>query len=281
VTVAGVVFDPTAYKETTRAQWQDAAAAWHRWDPVFDRWLGAATGLMLDLARVGRGTRVLDVAAGSGGQSIAAARRGATVLATDIAPDILAEAEAAARAAGVATVTTRVLDGEELAVEQGTFDAAISRLGLMYMPDKERAFGQARAALRDGGRYAAVVFAEPDRNGFFSVPIGIIRRRAALPPPAPGLPGPFSCVDLGSQLEAAGFRDVEVHRVAAPLLLSSAAECTRLERESFGALHQMLSGLSADERDDTWREIEEALRAFEHEGAFSGPCELLVGAGTR
>jgi SAM-dependent methyltransferase len=273
-------FDPGAYKETTRAQWQDAASAWHRWDPVFDRWLGPATELMLDLAGVREGTRVVDIAAGSGGQSIAAARRGATVLATDISSNILDEAAEGARAADVTTITTRVVDAEELDVEPGSFDAAISRLGLMYMPDKPRALAQARSALREGGRYAAVVFAEPERNGFFSLPIGIIRRRAQLPPPAPGLPGPFSCATLADQLEAAGLRDVEVHRVDAPLELSSAAECTQLERESFGALHQMLAGLSEEEREDTWREIEAALGEFETAHGFRGPCELLVGAGT-
>jgi SAM-dependent methyltransferase len=235
---------------------------------------------MLDLAGVGAGTRVIDIAAGSGGQSIAAGRRGATVLATDISSNILEEAARAARAAGISTIATRVVDGEDLDVEPGTFDAAISRLGLMYMPDKQGALGQARRALRDGGRYAALVFAEPDRNGFFSVPIGIIRRRAQLPPPAPGLPGPFSSAALGEQLEGAGLRDVEVHRVEAPLELASAAECTQLERESFGALHQMLSGLSEDERQDTWREIEAALGEFETADGFRGPCELLVGAGT-
>jgi len=274
-----MTFDPGAYKETTRAQWQDAAQAWHSWDPVFDRWLGAATELMLDRAGVGEGARVIDIAAGSGGQSIAAARRGATVLATDISSNILAEAAEAARAAGV-PLETRVVDGEELDVEPGSFDAAISRLGLMYMPDKHGALTQVRRALRDGGRYAAVVFAEPDRNGFFSVPIGIIRRRAQLPPPAPGLPGPFSSVTIGDQLEAAGFRDVEVHRLAAPLELSSAAECTRLERESFGALHQMLAGLPLEKQQEAWAEIEAALGEFEAPDGFRGPCELLVGAGT-
>jgi SAM-dependent methyltransferase len=235
---------------------------------------------MLDLPGVREGTRVVDIAAGSGGQSIAAARRGATVLATDISSNILDEAAEGARAADVTTITTRVVDAEELDVEPGSFDAAISRLGLMYMPDKPRALAQARRALREGGRYAAVVFAEPERNGFFSLPIGIIRRRAQLPPPAPGLPGPFSCATLADQLEAAGLRDVEVHRVDAPLELSSAAECTQLERESFGALHQMLAGLSEEEREDTWREIEAALGEFETAHGFRGPCELLVGAGT-
>jgi SAM-dependent methyltransferase len=278
--VATGPFDAKAYKETTRDQWQEAAGAWHRWDPVFDRWLGEATELMLDLAGVGEQSRVLDIAAGSGGQSIAAARRGARVLAVDLSPNILAQAEAAARDACV-ELETRVADGEELDVEPAVFDAAVSRLGLMYMPDKPRALAAAREALRDGGRYAAVVFAEPDRNAFFSIPIGIIRRRAELSPPAPGSPGPFSCVTLGEQLAAGGFREIEVRRVEAPLRLSSAAECTRLERESFGALHQMLARLGPAERDDAWREIEEALGEFEDGSGFSGPCELLVGAGTR
>jgi SAM-dependent methyltransferase len=274
-------FDAAVYKETTRVQWQDAAAAWHRWDPVFDRWLGEATERMLDLAQVGEGTRVLDIAAGSGGQSIAAARRGAVVLATDISSKILDEAAAAARAAGLANVATRVLDGESPDVEPGSFDAAISRLGLMYLPDKPGALAAAKNALRPGGRYAAIVFSEPERNRFFSLPISIIRTNAELPPPGPGLPGPFSATNIGELLEGAGFRDVEVQRVDSPLLLGSAVECAQLERESFGALHQMLAGLDEVGRAATWAEIEAALRAFEGPGGFAGPCELLVGAGTK
>ncbi|HZQ16981.1 MAG TPA: class I SAM-dependent methyltransferase [Gaiellaceae bacterium] len=278
--MAASMFDAVAYKETTRRQWQDAADAWHRWDPVFDAWLGAATELLLDLTGVAAGTRVLDVAAGSGGQSIVAARRGAAVLATDLSANILAEARAAAQAAGV-ELATQVADGEELDVEPSSFDAVISRLGLMYLPHKRRALERAAAALRPGGRYGALVFAEPEANGFFSVPISIIRRRAGLPAPAPGLPGPFSAANLEEQLVEAGYADVEVHRVEAPLLLADAAECTRLERESFGALHQMLAGLDAAGREDAWREVEEALRAFDGPSGFAGPCVLLVGAGTK
>jgi SAM-dependent methyltransferase len=278
--MASPTFDPALYKQTTRSQWDDAAEAWHRWGPFLERWLGDATELMLDLAAVGPDSRVLDIAAGAGGQTIAAARRAGAVLATDISPAILEFAAAQARSAGLGNVATRVMDGEGVDVDGASFDAAISRLGLMYMPDKDGALAQARSALRRGGRYAAIVFAEPDKNVFFSIPIGIIRRRAELPPPAPGLPGPFSSANLGDQLEAAGFRDVEVRRVPAPLRLDSAAECTRLERESFGALHQMLAGLSEPEREETWAEIEAALREFEGPDGFVGPCELLVGAGT-
>lgn len=277
------VFDPGTYKETTRVQWQDAAEAWHRYDPVFDRWLGEATESMLDLAGVKEGSRVLDIAAGSGGQTIAAARRAGesgAVLATDISSNILEHAAAVARAAGLQNVATRVMDGERLEVEQGSFDAAISRLGLMYLPDKRGALEAVRAALAPGGRYAAIVFAEPDRNRFFSLPMAIIRERADLPPPAAGLPGPFSAVALGDLLADAGFADVEVRRIAAPLELESAAACAQLERESFGALHQMLAGLPSEEQGDVWVEIGRALLEFEGPDGFAGPCELLVGGGT-
>jgi len=271
--MTATAFDPGRYKETTREQWQDAAEAWNRWDPTFDAWLGPATARMLDLAGVGKGSRVLDVAAGSGGQTYVAAQRGATVLATDLSEAILGYVRGP-------NIATRVMDGENLDVEDGTFDAVISRLGIMYFPDKARALAEQRRVLRPGGRIGAVVFAEGDRNGFFSVPISIIRERAGLPAPAPGLPGPFSAVGIGGLLESAGFADVVVERIAAPLRMPTAAECARLERESFGALHQMLAGLGEADRAAAWLEIEAALGQFEEPDGFVGPCELLVAAGT-
>jgi hypothetical protein len=81
--------------------------------------------------------------------------------------------------------------------------------------------------------------------------------------------------------DLAGFRHVEVRTLDAPLRLASAAECTRFERESFGALHQMLSGLHQYEREAAWAEIEEAFGEFEGPGGFVGPCELIVAAGTK
>ena len=279
-------FDAEAYKDTTRQQWEDAAEAWHRWGPALEAWLGEATELMLDLAGVVEGQRVLDVAAGAGGQTLAAARRvgpDGAVLATDISPRILEFAAGEARRAGLANVGTHAVDGEELDVEPGSFDAAISRVGLIYFPDRQGALARIRAALRPGGRFATIVYSTPDRNGFFSVPVGIIRRRAELPPPVPGSPGPFSLGGDGvlqAELEEAGFTDVVVRSLEAPVRMASSAECARFERESFGALHQMLSALPQAERDAAWDEVEQALGQFDGPGGFVGPCELLVAAGT-
>ena len=79
----------------------------------------------------------------------------------------------------------------------------------------------------------------------------------------------------------AGFKDVEAKVVDAPLLVESATECLRFEKESFGALHQMLSGLSGEEKDQAWQEIEERLSEFESEDGFRGPCELVIAIGTK
>lgn len=279
-----MTFDPIQYKTTTRRQWDDAAEAWYRWGPVLEDWLGEATGHMLDAAGVGTGSRVLDVAAGAGGQSVAAARRGAHVVATDISAAILEYAEKQAVAEGL-TVETVEADGESLGDRVGDgFDAVVSRLGLIYLPDQRAAVSGFRDRLADGGRVGVVVYSTPDRNGFFAGPVSVIRARAGLPAPAPGLPGPFSVGSPGvleDLLTGAGFHDVTVEAVAAPLRLASAAECLRFERESFGALHQMLAGVPVDEREDVWDEVHQVLRQYQAGDGFVGPCELLIGSGTR
>lgn len=280
-------FDADSYKETTRRQWQEAAEAWHRWGPVLEDWLGAATEAMLDMAQIGPGDRVLDVAAGAGGQTLAAARRvgeNGSVLATDISSNLLELAELEARRAGLGNVTTRVLDGEQLDVDENSFDAVISRVGFIYFPNQQDALRGMHRALTPGGRLAGIVYSTPQNNEFFSIPVGVIRRRAQLPAPVPGQPGPFSFGQDGvieAAFEQAGFEDVEARRLAAPLRMRSAAECVRFERESFGALHQMLAGLDEAGRDAAWQEIEQEQRRFEGPEGFAGPCELIVAGGTK
>ncbi len=178
-----------------------------------------------------------------------------------------------------------MIDGEDLdQLDEQPFDAVISRVGLIYFPDQNRALSGMRKQLRDGGRVAAMVYSTADRNGFFSIPVSVIRRRAHLPPPLPGQPGPFSLGDvdkLARTLTQAGFRDIDIEVIDAPVCLPSAAECLRFEKESFGALHQMLAGLSDEEKEAAWAEVEEQLEQFEREGRFEGPCEMLVAVGVR
>jgi SAM-dependent methyltransferase len=283
-----MTFDPEQYKRTTRQQWEDYAGGWSDWAPLLEGWLGAATERMLDMAGVTVDGHVLDVAAGAGGQSIAAARRvGAqgSVLATDLSPTILEHAAAAAKVAGLENVSTLELDGEALLqLPAAGFDSAISRVGLIYFPNRHQALSGIHHALRDGGRFATVTYSTAATNGFFSLPVSIIRERANLPAPAPGQPGPFSLADpevLQQDLTRAGFHDVEVEVMEAPVLLPSAADCARFERESFGALHQMLASLTSEDRASVWDEIQSALGQYETADGFVGPCELVIAGATR
>jgi hypothetical protein len=94
--------------------------------------------------------------------------------------------------------------------------------------------------------------------------------------------GPFSFGAPGAieaAFEHAGFSDVQVMRVSAPVRMASAGECVRFGRESFGALHQMLASLSEGERENAWREIEHELSQFQTSNGFEGPCELIIAAG--
>jgi ubiquinone/menaquinone biosynthesis C-methylase UbiE len=137
----------------------EAAAGWQRSSVARAQILAPLTERMLDLAGVDIGHRVLDVAAGTGEQTLLAAQRvGPTgaVLATDIAARMLALAEEAAARTGLGNVETRVLDARDLNLEPESFDAAIARLALMLVPERTRVMAGIRRALKPGKKFAAL-----------------------------------------------------------------------------------------------------------------------------
>ncbi len=126
-----------------------------------------ATDLMLDMAGLKPGSRVLDVAAGAGDQTLDIAERvgpEGSVLATDLSPQILALAAANARQSGVSWIETLVADGEFLGVPEASFDAAVCRLGLMFFPGSPQGPAEMHRALKPGGRASAMVFSTPDQQ---------------------------------------------------------------------------------------------------------------------
>jgi ubiquinone/menaquinone biosynthesis C-methylase UbiE len=279
--------DSTKYKELAEQKWQKIAPGWHRWRSVISDLMRPATEQMLSLAGIGPESRVLDIAAGDGDQSIIAARRvgpGGYVLATDISPELLTYTAASAQEAGLNNLETQVMDGEKLELENDSFDAVICRLGLMLLPDLGQAMSEIYRVLKPDGRAAAIVFTTPDKNPWMSIPAMIALKHAQVPPPQPGQPGLFSLGSDGvfeNAFQAAGFRQVKVHRVSTPLHLSSASECARLVHDTAGAIHTILSPLHENGQQAAWNEIQEALRQFEGPDGFESPCEVFIGAGLK
>jgi len=280
-------FDAAKYKNAQREQWNQDGAAWRRWTPTLERWYGEATRRMLDLARIQPGQRILDVAAGAGEPALSAAERvgpGGYVLATDISEGIIELALQVAQERGLEQIETRRMDGEKLDLTDGSFDAVLCRLGLMYMPHPVTALREWRRALKPGGRVAVAVFSTPDRNSWGALPASLIRGRAQLPPPVPGQPGPFSLGGAGvleDMFHEAGFADAEVHAVPVPHGAASSAEYVRVAREAFGGFNAMMAHLPAQERESVWDEVEGAMRSFESPGGFEVPGECLVAAATK
>ena len=265
---------------------RDKIDAWSRGAAARAERLGPATELKLDLAMIRPGESVLDVAAGTGEQTILAARRvgpSGSVLATDIAAGMLAVAATAARDAGLTNVTTRVMDAQRIDLAPSMFDAAISRLGIMALPDPRAAMLGIHRVLKPGQRCAVMVFSTPERNPYTGIPTGILRRHGAKPP-ARGEAGPFSLGDPGQLEEVfqhAGFREIDVHTVPTLQYLPSIDEAIRDLRAKSPILRDLTAQLGERERGVAWDQIKDELRRFEGAHGFEVHGEVLVGAGTK
>ena len=276
------------FKLRVREQWDEAAAGWNAHAPQIAAWLRSATDAMIEMAGVRSGSRVLDVAAGAGDQTLDIARRvgpSGHVLATDLSPQILALAAGNARRAGLANVHTRVADGEDLGVGPAGFDAAVCRLGLMFFPDPLQGLRQLHAALRPGGGICTMVFGRPERNPCVGIVMSTALRHAAQPPLDPLRAGSlFSLSEPGridSLFAAAGFEEIATTVVDAPFRLPSARHYLDFIHTSASPVRQILSSLEAQVADAAWAEMEQRLRTFDAADGWTGPNELLLTAARR
>ena len=141
---------------------------------------------LADAAGCGPGQRVLDVAAGSGNAAIPAARRGARVVASDLTPELLETGRASAEAEGL-ELEWRQADAEALPFDDGSFDAVISCVGVMFAPHHQPAADELVRVLRPGGTLALISWTP---QGFVGELFGTMRPFVA-PPPAGVSPPPL------------------------------------------------------------------------------------------
>jgi SAM-dependent methyltransferase len=246
--------------------------------------MAETTELLLSVAGVVPGARVLEIGAGTGDVALLAAQRvgpAGAVLATDASAPMLEVAARLARDAGLTNVSTRAVRAEELDFPQNSFDAAVGRNCFMFVTDMPRALRAIRKALRRGGRIAASVWAAAERNPYHGVPVAAVRRRGAIPTPVPEVVQAFSLSDgetLASAMREAGFAEVRIQRAKAARSFPSLEDALRTARE-FPTFVTLLSGLGEEERAAVWDEVAREWRRFEKEGALELPGEQLVISG--
>jgi SAM-dependent methyltransferase len=241
--------------------------------------------MMLEVASVQPGSRVLDVAAGTGDQTLMAARRvGPTgnVLATDDSASMLKIAAEAARNEGLANVETRVMNAENLELDADAFDAVICRNALMLFANPAKALTEMRRVVKPGSKVAVIVFSAEERNPHHGIPFAIFRRLGNIPPPVPGEPWMYALGEPGALKDVysrAGFLNVSVHAVPIQRRLPFAADAIRSMRNSASNVSELMSRLNDADRELAWAEIEQQLRQFEGPNGFEAPGEVLVGVG--
>jgi SAM-dependent methyltransferase len=281
---------------------RNAANAIMEWEPreVAEAWrqmraqdggvFAVSTERMLDLAGIGAGNRVLDVAAGTGEQTLAAARRvgpSGSVLATDISASMLAVAADVLRQEGWTNVEILVADATRLDLTPDSFDAAFSRFGVMLIPAHQVALSAIRRALKPGAKFAAMVWSTAERNPFFALPLGVLQAHGLLPPPEPGppMPGPFALGTpdaLESVFRQAGYRDMFIEPVTIRWRFPSVAATLDYYRLNMASLRRdttdRLAGAAGEQ---VFAAVEQALDRFRGPNGIRVPGEALIGVGTK
>jgi enediyne biosynthesis protein CalE5 len=188
------------------------------------------------------------------------------VVAVDMSPAMLAIARERVDAAGLSNVELIESDAESLNLDADSFDAALCRWGLMFMPDLDGVLRGMHRALKPGGRFATAVWSVADKVPMCGLARDAIRRITGIVPP-PNAPDPIRLADpsiLERALAGAGFRDVTFERLIVTFEFPSADAFADF-RGAIGGTRAMLSKMPAE----TARQVRDAVVASAREYAVA------------
>ena len=268
--------DPRLQRRVQRYGWDKAAAHYERF---WARQLEPAQRLLLEMADLRPGERVLEVAAGTGLVTFpAAAAVGpkGRVIATDISDAMVTELATGAAMRGLGQIIPLRRDAEALEVEAGGFDAALCALGLMYVPDPIVALGQMRRALAPGGRAVAAVWGARARCGWAEI-FPIVERRVA----SEVCPLFFqlgTSTALPDAFAAAGFGDIQLERISTILEYPSADDALGAAFAG-GPVAMAYSRFDEATRDDAHEEYLASIEGYRSGDGYRIPGEFVVARG--
>ncbi len=156
-------------------------------------------------------------------------------------------------------------DTETIDLPALSFDAALCRFGLMFLPNLKAGLSNIYKSLVDGGRFAAAVWASSDKVPFISLPLNTLLKETNSPPPPAGTPGPFSLSDeklLKESFIKSGFEDVTIERLDMVFNFDSAEGFTNFVYETAAPIQLALSNQSQERRKEILRAVAEAASKY-------------------
>jgi ubiquinone/menaquinone biosynthesis C-methylase UbiE len=259
--------DPLAVKEDIRTSWNAISSGWETMQDTFERGAASMTAWLLDLGGVRKGQAVLDIATGLGEPALTAADRvgpEGRVVGVDIAAGMVDVARR--RAGNRDNVEFLVADLESIDLPPKSFDVVLSRWGLMFAVDHVAAFRMVTRLLVPRGVLAASMWSEPQRAPMMSTGYAVLAQWLDMPPPPPGLPGPFSMSDPGQlteELTEAGFTEISVDEFVVPFRLASAQEYVEFHKAvSPPKLRQRLTELGPEREAEAWATVGAAVQRY-------------------
>jgi ubiquinone/menaquinone biosynthesis C-methylase UbiE len=227
------------------------------------------------------GATVLEVAAGVGDTGFEAAQSlGGTglLITTDFSDAMVEAARRRGRELGITNVDYRVMNAEQLGLDDDSVDGVLCRFGYMLAFDPERAFAEARRVLRAGGRLAFAVWAAPERNPYFtSVAISLVEH-GHIPPPDPSAPGVFTLASperIETLVRGAGFGEVRTEEVGVLFTVPDIEEYLSMTADTAGPLGLVLRGLPDAARAEVGADVEDTLARFWTERGYEVPGVAL------
>jgi SAM-dependent methyltransferase len=213
---------------------RDQAERWNSGDEVdhwvkhqdrYDRQLEPFASMIVDAAGFEAGETVLDIGCGCGATSRAAAREvdPAQVVGADLSIPMLGRARSLSESAGIRNTTFIEGDAQVHPFDPQSFDAVISRFGVMFFSEPVDAFANMRRAAKETGRLVFVSWQALTDNEWLIVPAMAVAEFVALPEPAPPKsPGMFGLSDpdwIRDVLDRSGWREIEIESVRTPMLI--------------------------------------------------------------
>lgn len=270
----------------TLREWRESAPYWAKYSATIFEMFAPLTEALIDDAGIQKGNSVLDVAGGPGEPSLTIAEvvgSSGLVTCTDLVGEMVQAAEAEAHRRGLTNMRFRQCSAESLPFADNSFDRVVSRLGVMFFPDK--AFSEILRVTRPGGKVSFVVWDKSELNPFFSSVTDVISRYVESPPVDPDAPGAFRFAEKGklaAVLRTAGAIEINERSsqfdIAAPI---SPEQYWEMRSGMSETLRTKLATLSESDKLKVAEEVKEAARKFFGNNQMSFPAQMLVVTGTK